>query len=85
VDNTHLDELFAPYPEHLNVTHLTEILGLGRTAVYRYLNEGILPAYKPGGQWLILKSEVRDYVASTSPAPREDEADAADTEEDAAN
>ena len=64
-----LDELFDRYPEHLTVPELAEVLGVKRTTAYRWLQTGVVPAYKVGGAWVILRDEVRDWVAAGRNAP----------------
>jgi excisionase family DNA binding protein len=59
-----LDELFEPYPEHLTVPELAKVLGVRPSTAYRWLQTGIVPGYKVGTTWVILRDEVRDLVAS---------------------
>jgi excisionase family DNA binding protein len=70
VSESRLDELFNRYPEHLSVPELAEVLGVKRTTVYRWLQAGIIPAYKVGGAWVILRDEVRDWVRSGRNEPQ---------------
>ncbi len=58
----HLDELFDGYAEHLSVHELTEILGVARTTVYKWLHEGAIPGYRVGGSWLVLRDEVKESM-----------------------
>lgn len=70
-----LDELFDRYDEHLTVPQLADVLGIRRTTAYRWLQEGIVPAYKRGGAWVILRDEVRDWLAegrNVPPTPSSD-------------
>jgi excisionase family DNA binding protein len=64
VSGSRLDELFDRYPEHLTVPQLAEVLGVKRTTAYKWLQTGVVPAYKLGGAWVILRDEVRDLLAS---------------------
>jgi len=60
-----LDDLFAPYPEHLSVEQLAQLLGVTRLTTYRWLQRGVVPGYKMGDRaWLILRDEVRDHLAA---------------------
>lgn len=59
----HLDELFAPYPAHLTVRQLAEVLGIERSTAYNWLNQGRIPAYRIGNHWVILRDEVKAFVA----------------------
>jgi len=60
---SHLDDLFADYPEQLNVQQVSEVLGIQRSTVYKWLKEGTIPAYQVGATWVILRDEVKEAVA----------------------
>lgn len=62
----HLDDLFAPYPVHLSVSNLASVLGVTQKTAYDYLQAGELPAYRIGTRWLILRDEVKDFIAQSS-------------------
>lgn len=57
-----LDDLFAPYGEHLTTKELGEIFGVSEPTVRRWLASGVIPAYKVGTSWVILAGEVRDWM-----------------------
>ncbi len=61
---SHLDDLFADYPANLTVAQLSEVLGIGRATTYKWLNEGTIPAYRVGSSWVILRDEVKDFIAA---------------------
>jgi excisionase family DNA binding protein len=71
VSRSRLDELFDGYPEQLSVPQLADVLGIKRTTAYRWLQAGIVPAYKVGGAWVILRDEVRDMLASSRWEPKD--------------
>lgn len=73
---SHLDDLFADYPEHLTVPDVAHILGIQRSTVYKWLNEGTIPAYKVSSSWVILREELKERVASGRNLPREDDPEA---------
>jgi excisionase family DNA binding protein len=64
-----LDELFSRYPEHLSVPQLADVLGVGASTAYKWLQGGIVPAYKVGGAWIILRDEVRDWLEAGRNVP----------------
>ena len=64
-----LDDLFAPYPEHLSVEQLAEVLGVKAPTAYRWLQKGLVPGYKVGQAWVILRDEVRDHLAAARNVP----------------
>ncbi len=63
-DVSRLDDLFEGLPSHLSVDELAEVLGITRPTVYRYLQRGVLPAYKVESTWVILRDEIKDYLRS---------------------
>lgn len=73
VDVSRLDDLFAPYPEHLSVEQLASVLGVQSPTAYRWLQKGLVPAYKVGTSWVIVRDEVKDYLEANRNRPREDE------------
>ena len=68
---TRLDELFAPYPKHLDIDQLCEVLDITRVTAYKWLNDGAIPAYRVQGLWKILRDDVKDFVAMGSNVPRD--------------
>lgn len=61
-----LDELFAGRAQTLPASEVAEMLGLSTQAVYRWLNAGVIPAYKIGSTWFILRDELRDTLEAGS-------------------
>ncbi len=61
-----LDELFAGLPIRLDVQDVADLLGMTKKGVYRWINEGTIPGYKIGGQWIILRDELRDTLLQGS-------------------
>ncbi|HYN30349.1 MAG TPA: helix-turn-helix domain-containing protein [Dermatophilaceae bacterium] len=57
-----LEELFAVYGTHLSIEDLAEIFGVAPPTVYRWLRTGVIPAYKTGTTWVVLRDEVRDWM-----------------------
>lgn len=66
---TRLDDLFAPYDEHLSIEELCAVLDIGRVTAYRWLKSGRIPAYRVEGRWKILRDDVKDFVARGSNLP----------------
>lgn len=60
----HLDDLFAGFPEHLSVPQLAQLLGITTPTAYRWLQQGIVPGYRLGRAWLVLRDEVHDHIAA---------------------
>lgn len=66
-----LNELFDGMPARLSVDEVAQILGMTKKGVYKWLNEGVIPGYKIGGSWIVLRDELRDTLAAgrNTPAP----------------
>ncbi|QSZ51557.1 DNA-binding protein (plasmid) [Arthrobacter sp. D5-1] len=62
MDPKYLEALFAKYPERLTPQHLEELFGLSRNTVYRWLQNGVIPAYQVEKTWLIARDQVKDWV-----------------------
>lgn len=63
---SHLDELFEGLPKKLDAPQTAEILGVTKKRVYQWIHQGVIPAYKIGSTWIILRDELRDTIASGS-------------------
>lgn len=52
------------YKDYLNTKQVCEILGISKSALLRYLKEGIIPGVKIGKKriWRIKKKDVIDYM-----------------------
>lgn len=61
-----LDELFGDLPKKLDVPQVADLLGMTKKGVYQWIHQGVIPAYKLGATWIILRDELRDAVASGS-------------------
>ena len=53
-----LEDLFADEPRMLSVGRVAEVLGLSPKGVYKWIEEGSLPAYKVSGRWFIVREEL---------------------------
>jgi excisionase family DNA binding protein len=66
---TEIDRIFRDLPVHLTVPQLCQALGVSRGTVYEWLKTGVVPAYKMGSTWVILRDEVLEHVRSTRNIP----------------
>lgn len=55
---TALDDLFADEPRMLSVGRVAEVLGMSPKGVYKWIDEGTLPAYKVSGRWFVVRDEL---------------------------
>jgi len=61
---SHLDDMFADLPETLRVSQVAKLLGKTSQGVLRWINTGVLPAYKLGDTWFILRDDLRDAMSA---------------------
>ncbi|MDA3145764.1 helix-turn-helix domain-containing protein [Leucobacter sp. UCMA 4100] len=54
-----LDELFKDRPETMDPAEVAEMLGKSKQAIYNWLNSGIIPGYKIGTSWFIIRDELK--------------------------
>lgn len=53
-----LDDLFADEPRMLSVGRVAKVLGMSPKGVYKWIDDGFLPAYKVSGRWFIVRDEL---------------------------
>ena len=58
-------ELFERYPDVLTVHQAREALGVGRTGVYKLIDQGLLKCFKIGNAYKIPKSALIEYVTTS--------------------
>jgi excisionase family DNA binding protein len=62
-----LDELFDDLPARLTVEQVATVLGVeSDRTVYGWLRRGEMPGYRIRGGWLILRDEIKAWVAAGS-------------------
>lgn len=59
-----LDALFADKPETLSVSAVADLLNMSTNGVYRWIREGVIPAYKVGSTWFVLRDELHKEMRS---------------------
>lgn len=57
-----LDRLFADLPPTLSTQQVADLLGITKPGVYKWLKEGVLPGYKLGGTWVVLRDELKEAL-----------------------
>lgn len=65
-----LDDLFADEPRMLSVSRVAEVLGMSPKGVYKWIEEGTLPAYKVSGRWFVVRDELVQTLSEGSNQPR---------------
>jgi excisionase family DNA binding protein len=62
-----LDDLFDDLPARLTVEQVANLLGVeSDRTVYGWLRRGEMPGYRIRGGWLILRDEIKEWVAAGS-------------------
>jgi excisionase family DNA binding protein len=75
----HLDALFDDLPARLNVAQVADLLGVSHQAVHKWVRTGVVPAYKIGGTWVILREDLKDVMeAGSNTATSDDGPDTSD-------
>lgn len=64
-----LDDLFADEPRMLSVGRVAEVLGMSPKGVYKWIDDGSLPAYKVSGRWFIVRDELISTLEQGSNKP----------------
>ena len=70
-----LDELFNPFPPTLTVDEAAELLNVGRKNAYLWLRNGVIPGYKLGGTWFIIRDELKEALRAGTNAPNKEGTD----------
>ena len=63
-----LDALFEGRGATLTVPEVAEILGMTKPGVYKWLKDGVIPGYKVGATWFILRDELKATLQAGSNA-----------------
>lgn len=65
-----LDALFDGRKETLTVPEVAEMLGVTKPGVYKWLKDGVIPGYKLGSTWFILRDELKEALEAGANARR---------------
>lgn len=57
-----VDALFAGRKETLSVPEVAELLGMTKQGIYHWLRDGVIPGYKVGTSWFILRDELKETL-----------------------
>lgn len=66
-----LDHLFEESPPTLGPTEVAERLGVSKKSVYTWLREGLVPGYKVGSTWFIIRDELKATLRRGANVPRD--------------
>lgn len=68
-----VDDLFEGLPPTLSASTTAEILGLSKKGLYDLLDRGIIPAYRLGGRWYVIRDELKRTLREGSNLPGREE------------
>ena len=68
-----LDALFGDLPLTLSVQDVAQMFNLTKPGVYKWLRDGVIPGYKLGSTWFILRDELKTQLEAASNHRRLDE------------
>ena len=57
-----LDRLFEQSPPTLNPSEVAERLRVTPKSVYAWLRQGLIPGYKVGTTWFVIRDELKDTL-----------------------
>lgn len=61
-----LDALFAGLPATLSAPDVAALLGISKQGIYRWINDGVIPAYRVGAVWIIVRDELKATLEAGS-------------------
>lgn len=64
-----LDALFAGLPPTLTVEDVSELLNISRQNTYAWLREGVIPGYKIGTTWRVIRDELKETLRRRANVP----------------
>lgn len=65
-----LDALFAGRPETLSVEDVAELFNISKQNAYAWLRDGVIPGYKIGSTWRVIRDELKETMRQGANAPR---------------
>ncbi len=68
-DTDALDALFAGLPPTLTVEDVSELLNISRQNSYAWLREGVIPGYKIGTTWRVIRDELKETMRRSANVP----------------
>lgn len=72
-----LDAFFHAKNEILTVPEVAAMLNMTKPGLYKWIKEGVIPAYKVGSTWFILRDELKQTLEAGANSPRDHAADVA--------
>lgn len=64
-----LDGLFSGLPVTLTVDDVASVLNVSKQNVYLWLRDGVIPGYKIGTTWRVVRDELKETMREGANAP----------------
>ncbi|UEJ84611.1 helix-turn-helix domain-containing protein (plasmid) [Brachybacterium halotolerans subsp. kimchii] len=61
-----IDALFEGQPATMTATDVADVMGVSKQAVYKWLNAQVIPGYKLGSTWFILRDDLKAALRAGS-------------------
>lgn len=61
-----IDKLFEGQPATMTAGDVAGVMGLSKQAVYKWLHDEVIPGYKLGNTWFILRDDLKDAMRAGS-------------------
>lgn len=61
-----IDRLFESQPATMTASDVAIVMGISKQAVYKWLRDEVVPAYKLGNTWFILRDDLKDALRAGS-------------------
>jgi excisionase family DNA binding protein len=61
---SYIDDLFARFGVTMSVAEVAMVLGRPHSTIYKWLNDGTIPASKVGESWVIYRDEIKALISS---------------------
>ncbi|BDZ44054.1 hypothetical protein GCM10025865_33530 (plasmid) [Paraoerskovia sediminicola] len=68
-----LDALFEGRKELLTAPEVAQLLGLTKQGIYNWLRDGVIPGYKIGATWFIVRDELKATLQAGANSPKKHE------------
>lgn len=65
-----LDALFEGRDQTLSAQEVADLLHMTKQGVYHWLRDGVIPGYKLGTTWFILRDELKQTLRAGANQPR---------------
>jgi len=61
-----IDRLFESQPATMTAADVAQVMGVSKQAIYKWLHDEVIPGYKLGNTWFILRDDLKDAMRAGS-------------------